>query len=298
VIRVPGETQGPLSKAWAAYLVAEHHTDPLYAGGCTLLPPDPSEHAAKIAEMPKAWNSPSPVITTLDWQYRPAAAAALEESDTKPAYYCERFSGQPKIMFVTAVIPTTADFPRWEAQVEWQKYVRARVDSNTQTGGCDAGTTRQETVMRSQRIEQYRNQGYTIKEVTWVYTPGATPAPPPAPVTPAPAPAPSPPPAAPQGRFPKQTVTAAFYCQYLGLSPDKEGKYPLYQNEVFTATGTQRDFQQAWARYVDETFKPGPNGNATCAQLPSDAAQQAQVLKGMMAVPRTTMKVMAVSWKP
>jgi hypothetical protein len=84
----------------------------------------------------------------------------------------------------------------------------------------------------------------------------------------------------------------------MGLSPDQEGKYPLYQNEVFTASGTQGELQQAWKRYIDATYNPGPNGNATCAQLPADPAQQQNVLKGMMAVPRTTMKVVAVSWKP
>jgi len=85
----------------------------------------------------------------------------------------------------------------------------------------------------------------------------------------------------------------------MGLSPDKDGKYPLYQNDVFTTSGTtQGEMQQTWSRYVDATYHPGPNGNAICALVPSDPAQQENILKGLMAVPRTTMKVMKTSWKP
>lgn len=302
VFRVAGDVAGPMSKAWNDYLVASHHADPAYAGGCALLPPDPAEHAARIAEFPKAWNSPSPVVMTLDWQYSPAAAAAIAEADAKPAYYCEMTGSKPRTWFVTAVIPAAPDFPRFEAQGAWQQWVRANLDADAYTGGCDQGSTQHETLLRNNRIEGYRNQGYTVKEVSWTYTGG--PAPAPSAATPAASPASSAPAVSgrlPGGRLPGQSgpqPAQPFYCQYIGFTPDAQGKYPLYQNAVFTAAMTQGEAQQAWARYVDATYHPGNNGNATCALLPTDPAQQKTVLTGMMAVPQTTMKVVKVTWKP
>jgi hypothetical protein len=163
---------------------------------------------------------------------------------------------------------------------------------------------------RKKLMDQARGTAWPPVEIDWIPTGAtalspATPPPPPAPApSPAPAPvAPTPPPSgrAPASRMaglPRNQTPQPFYCQYLGFSADAGGNYPLYQNEVFTSADPQSAVQKAWQRYLDVTYHPGSNGNATCALLPTDPARQQTALKSLTAIPRTTMKVIKVSWKP
>ena len=72
VQRIPGNSQSGLTMAWNAYLAESHPGAPIYPGaGCTMLPPDASEHQAQIDRMPSAYNAQTPAILHLNWTYTP-----------------------------------------------------------------------------------------------------------------------------------------------------------------------------------------------------------------------------------
>jgi hypothetical protein len=164
---------------------------------------------------------------------------------------------------------------------------------------------KQETEARNARRANYVDQGYTVRDVDWTYTAAA--APPAASGPPAPPPPPPPPPAAQPaagayptkdglGRpFPSQT----FFCQYLGLARDGSGKYPLYQNAMFTMATGQLPVQNAWKSFIESTYHPSSPGNPMCAIVPDDPVQKDAVLKSLNLLTQpATQVVVKTAWKP
>ena len=305
VVRIKLGDAGELSTAWSDELKRLHPGWFFPSPGCNLLPADPAKHKAYLDSMVELYASTQPQVTQLDWQYQPGAAAATEAEDKKPAYYCERIGSKPKTVFITPVRPADPAWERTDYQNAWGTYVQSNLDKEAYTGGCEAGTMKQETVARNGRREQWVNQGYTVRDVDWSYAPGTRPA------APAPAPAPAPPPAAlpapppsPAGlptvdRFGRPLPTLTFYCRYLGLSHDASGKYPLYQNDLFTMATLQGAVQNAWKGYIEATYKPTSPGNPMCAVLPSDPVQREGALKSLNLLTQpATQKVVKVVWKP
>jgi hypothetical protein len=302
VVRIQVGNGGELSTAWIDELKRLHPGWFFPSPGCNLLPADPAKHQAFLDSMVEMYATSKPKVTRLDWEYQPGAAALTAEEDKKPAYYCERISGTSKTVFITPVRPADPAWERMDYQNAWGIYLQANFDKGAYTGGCEAGTMKQETVARNGRREQWVNQGYTVRDVDWSYAPGARPA-----SAPAPAPAPAPPPAAPPSpagyptadRFGRPLPTVTFYCQYLGLALDASGKYPLYQDELFTMATSQGAVQNAWKAYIESTYHPKSPGNAMCAVLPSDPAQREATLKSFNLLTQpATQKVVKVVWKP
>jgi hypothetical protein len=100
-------------------------------------------------------------------------------------------------------------------------------------------------------------------------------------------------------RFGRPIPAQTFYCQYLGLALDSSGKYPLYQNELFTVASTQGLLQNAWKAFIESTYHPTSPGNPMCAIMPSDPAQREAAMKSVDLLKQTgTQKVIKVVWKP
>lgn len=100
-------------------------------------------------------------------------------------------------------------------------------------------------------------------------------------------------------RFGRPIPAQTFYCQYLGLALDSSGKYPLYQDELFTVASTQGRVQNAWNAYIDSTYHPTSPGNPMCAIVPSDSAQRDAAMKSVNLLKQpATQKVIKVVWKP
>lgn len=306
VVRIKVGNSGELATAWVDELKRLHPGWYFPSPGCSLLPADPAEHQAFLNSMVEMYASSKPNVSQLDWRYQPGAAAATAGADKQPAYYCELMGSTPKTVFITPV--RTAD-PAWERmdyQYAWQQYVRANLDKDAYTGGCEAGTMKQETVARNGRREQYVNQGYTIRDVDWTYAPGArpTPAKAPAPAASQPPAAQAAAPAAPSGyptvdRFGRPLPALNFYCQYLGLALDASGKYPIYQAEPFTMATMQGAVQNAWKEYIESTYHPSSPGNPMCAVLPTDPAQRETAMKAYNVLTQpASQKVVKVAWKP
>ena len=90
-----------------------------------------------------------------------------------------------------------------------------------------------------------------------------------------------------------------FYCQYLGLAHDGSGKYPLYQNEMFSMATMQGAVQNGWKKYIETTFHPASEGNPMCAIVPDDPAQREGVIKSFNLLTQpATQTVVKVTWKP
>ena len=306
VFRIQPGNVRELYLAWVDELNRLHPGWYFQSPGCNLLPADPADHKGYYDRHAAMYERFKPKVTQLDWQYRPGAAAATEAEDKKPAYYCERITGTSKTVYMTPVRPADSSWERWDIQNAWQTYVQSSLDKGALTGGCEAGTMKQETVARNGRKEQWVNQGYTVREVDWTYAPAAAPAP-----APAPAAAPAPPPAAPPAtrpsaggyptvdRFGRPLPALTLYCQYLGLALDASGKYPLYQNELFTIATFQGAAQNAWKAYIESTYRPTAPGNPMCAIVPSDPAQRDAMMKSFNLLTQpATQKVVKVVWKP
>ncbi|HKP30735.1 MAG TPA: hypothetical protein VJU15_15090, partial [Gemmatimonadales bacterium] len=215
-----------------------------------------------------------------------------------------------KTVYITPVRAADPSWVRTDYDRAWALYVQGTLDKEAYTGGCEAGTRIQENVAMNKRKQMYVNDGYTVKDVDWEYKPGASPPPPATPAAAAPAPAPPPqPPSAPQapanaayptkdglGRpLPMQT----FYCQYLGLAHDASGKYPLYQNQLFSMATSQGAVQNGWKKYIETTFHPASEGNAMCAPIPDDPVQREGVMKSFNLLTQpATQTVIKVTWKP
>jgi hypothetical protein len=307
IFRIQAGNQAELNTSWVDHLKRLHPGWYFQSPGCNMLPADPAEHQAYIERHVAMYERFKPNVTQLDWQYRPGAAAETAEADKQPAYYCERIGRGAKTVFITPVRRADPSWERMDYQLAWQLYVRDNLDKDAQTGGCEAGTLKQETVARNGRREQYVNQGFTVRDVDWTYMPGARPAPAPAPPQAASAPRPAAPPAAqpspagkpPLDRFGRPIPPQTFYCQYLGLARDGSGKYPLYQNEFFTVAGIQGQVQNAWKGYIESTYRPTSPGNPMCAILPSDPAQREAYLKSLNLLTQpATQTVIKVVWKP
>ena len=308
VIRVKPGDQGEMGMAWIDHLKSIHPGWYFPSPGCLLLPADPAAHQAIYDSQAQMYANLKPKVTQLDWQFVPGAAAASEEADSKPAYYCEILGSKPKTVYITPVRLADPKWERMDYQYAWQKYVLATLDNQAFTGGCEAGTMKQETVARNGRREQYVNQGYTVRDVDWSYTPGA--APPTPPGTPAPAPppptTPSPTAATPaseayptKDRFGRPLPSQTFYCQYLGLAHDGSGKYPLYQNAMFTIATSQGAVQNGWKKFIEETYRPSSPGNPMCTLIPDDPAQREGVLKSFNLLTQpATQVVIKTAWKP
>ena len=308
IFRIAVGTQAELSLSWVDELKRLHPGWYFPSPGCNLLPSDPAAHKDFYDRTAAMYASLKPRVTQLDWAYRPGAAAETADEDKKPAYYCERITGTSKRVYMTPVRPADPSWERWDIQNAWQRYVQASLDKEALTGGCEAGTMKQETVARNGRKEQWINQGYTVREVDWTYAPGASPAPSPAPApAAAPAPVPATPPAAPRSpggyptvdRFGRPLPSQTFYCQYLGLALDASGKYPLYRNELFTMATAQGAVQNAWKGYIESTYQPKAPGNPMCAIVPPDPAQREATMKSFNLLTQpATQKVINVVWKP
>lgn len=100
-------------------------------------------------------------------------------------------------------------------------------------------------------------------------------------------------------RFGRPIPAQTFYCQYLGLARDSSGKYPLYQDELFTVASTQGRLQNAWSLYIDSTYHPTSPGNPMCAIVPDDPVQREAAMKSVNLLTQpATQKVIKVVWKP
>jgi hypothetical protein len=120
-------------------------------------------------------------------------------------------------------------------------------------------------------------------------------------------PPPSPPPAAQpsagtyptKDRFGRPLPSLTFYCQYLGLARDESGKYPLYQNAMFTMASFQGAVQNGWKSYIEATYRPTSPGNPVCAIVPDDPAQRDGALKSFNFLTQpATQVVVKTTWKP
>lgn len=119
-------------------------------------------------------------------------------------------------------------------------------------------------------------------------------------------PAPSPPTAQPaamvyptKDRFGRPYPSQTFYCQYVGHAKDASGKYPLYQNAMFTMATATGAVQIAWNRYIEATYHPTTPGNALCAIMPDDPEQRDGALKSFNFLTQPALQVVVkTSWKP
>jgi hypothetical protein len=242
-----------------------------------------------------------------------SAVPAAAQPSTYKHGFCYGLAGNPRVSNFSRVFVLGPESPRNPQTAGFLQALQAKYGGfYTQENQCSMFATAAEAdAERTKQMDQARGSAWPPVEIDWIpkgSTALSAPAPAPSPAPPlAPAPAPAapltPPPSgrAPAGRMaglPRNETPQPFYCQYLGFSADKDGNYPLYQNEVFTSADLVGTVQQAWQRYLEATYHPGSNGNATCALIPSDPAQQQTALKSLRAVPRTTMKVIKVSWKP
>lgn len=90
-----------------------------------------------------------------------------------------------------------------------------------------------------------------------------------------------------------------FYCQYLGLAHDASGKYPLYQNAMFTMATDPGAVQRAWQRFIEGTYHPSSPGNPMCAIIPEDPVEREGVLKSVdLLTQPATQVVVKTAWKP
>jgi len=301
----PGDYGAELGNAWVDHLKEIHPGWYFQSAGCILLPADPAQHQSVHDSQAAMYANLKPTVTRLDWQFVPGAAAATAEADAAPAYYCEILGSKPKTVFITPVRAADPAWERMDYQYAWQAYVRANLDKDAYTGGCEAGTTKQETVARNGRRAQYVDQGYAVRDVDWSYVPAAKPAAAPA-AKPAAAPPPPPPAAQPAAEaYPTKDFmgrpypSATMYCQYLGLARDASGKYPLYQNAMFVMATSAGAVQTGYNRYIEATYHPSSPGNAMCMALPDDPAQREGVLKSFNLLTQpATQVVVKTSWKP
>ena len=242
-----------------------------------------------------------------------SAVPAAAQPSTYKHGFCFGLAGNPRVSNFSRVFVLGPESPRNPQTAGFLQALQAKYAGfYTQENQCSMFATAAEAeAERTKQMDQARGSAWPPVEIDWIPK-GSTAlsAPSPAQTTPPPAQTPPPPaaipPAPPSGRpptsrmagLPRNETPQPFYCQYLGFSADKDGNYPLYQNEVFTSADPVGSVQQAWQRYLEATYHPGSNGNATCAMIPSDPAQQQTALKSLRAIPRTTMKVIKVSWKP
>lgn len=308
IVRIGIAEGGELYTAWTDELKRLHPGWYFPSPGCNLLPADPAEHPAFLESMVGMYANSKPRVVQLDWQFQPGAAQATAAADAQPAYYCELIGSTLKTVFITPVRPAEPSWERMDYQYAWQQYVRATLDKDAYTGGCEAGTMKQETVARNGRREQYVNQGYTVRDVDWSYAPVARPTAT-ASATPAPA-ATSPPAAVPTApaspaafptvdQYGRPLPAQTYYCQYLGLAHDASGKYPLYQDEMFTIATSQAAVQKGWNAYIESTYHPTSPGNPMCVIVPSDPVQREGVLRSFNLLTQpATQRVVKVAWKP
>ncbi|MES2306571.1 MAG: hypothetical protein V4558_13765 [Gemmatimonadota bacterium] len=151
------------------------------------------------------------------------------------------------------------------------------------------------------QAQMYANLKPKVTQLDWDFAPGAaaqapTPLPPPAATAAAPAASGTYPTKDFMGRpFPAQT----FFCQYLGLAKDASGKYPLYQNAMFTMATGQSPVQNGWKNYIEATYHPSSPGNPMCAIIPDDPMQREGALKSLNLLTQpATQVVVKTSWKP
>jgi len=182
--------------------------------------------------------------------------------------------------------------------------VQGTIDKEAYTGGCEGGTRMQENVAMAKRKQMYIDQGYTVKVVDWEYKPGSAPHQASGTNPPAPA-APPPPPPAPAPEYPtkdglgRPVPMQTFYCQYLGLTHDASGKYPLYQNKEFSMATMAGAVQNGWKKYIETTYHPTSPGNPMCVALPRDPVQREGVMKSFNLLTQpATQTVIKVTWKP
>jgi hypothetical protein len=300
VLRVPVGGMADLSTSWINHLKRIHPGWYFQSPGCNMLPADPAKHQSIIESQLGMYPNVKAKVEQLDWQYQPNAGAETDD-EKKPAYYCERIGSKPRTVFITPVRAADPAWTREEYDRAWALHVQSTLDKEASTGGCEAGTRMQENVAMATRKQMYENQGFTVTEVDWEYEPaGARPAAPPPATPPPPAPAGQTPPEYPtKDRFGRPLPVQTFYCQYLGLALDGSGKYPLYQNELFSIATMQGAVQNAWKKYIETTYPQKAPGNPVCAIVPDDPAQREGVMQSwnMLKQP-ATQTVLKVTWKP
>ncbi len=100
-------------------------------------------------------------------------------------------------------------------------------------------------------------------------------------------------------RWGKPLPALTFFCQYAGLAKDASGKYPVYQNAMFTMATSQGAVSTGWKNYIEETYHPASLGNPMCALVPDDPAEREGVLKtfNLLTQPATQV-VVKTNWKP
>jgi hypothetical protein len=90
-----------------------------------------------------------------------------------------------------------------------------------------------------------------------------------------------------------------FYCQYLGMARDASGKYPLYENAMFTMATAVHVVQASWRDHIEATYHPSSPGNPMCAIVPDDPVQRAGVLNSVNLLTQpATQVVVKTSWTP
>lgn len=99
--------------------------------------------------------------------------------------------------------------------------------------------------------------------------------------------------------FGRPLPVVTFYCQYLGLARDASGKYPLYQNAMFTMATSSLAVQTGWNSYIEATYHPTSPGNPVCAIVPDDPVQRDGQLKAVNLLTQpATQVVVKTAWKP
>ena len=310
VYRVPVGGGSDLGIAWVNHLKRTHPSWYfVQSPGCILMPADPARHQAIIESQLGLWsNVKGAKVQLVEWDYQPGGDAAAVAEESKPAYYCEKINGATKTVYMTPVRAADPAWTRVEYDQAWAQYVMRTVDKEAYTGGCEGGTRMQENGAMAKRKQGYVEQGYTVKMMDWEYKPGASPPPPPAPAS---SPKPAPPPPPPAGQAPASTEyptkdglgrpvpMQTFYCQYLGLAHDGSGKYPLYQNEMFSMATMAGSVQNGWKKYIETTYHPVSPGNPMCVAVPDDPVQREGVLKSFNLLTQpATQAVVKVNWKP
>jgi hypothetical protein len=200
-----------------------------------------------------------------------------------------------------------------ELNTSWIEHLKSlHPDWNFQSPGCPllpADPAGHQAYIDS-HVAMYERFKPNLSLLDWEYRPGGSESgeprtQPPSPAAPVPqaappsAAVPSPTGNLPLDRFGRPIPPQTFYCQYLGLARDASGKYPLYQNDLFTVASTQGQLQNAWKAYIERTYRPTAPGNPVCAIVPSDSAQREMALKSVNLLTQpATQTVIKVAWKP
>ena len=143
----PGDHGAELSNAWIDHLKSIHPGWYFQSPGCLLL------RGSRRA--PGDLRLPGGVVRAFEAEGDPGRLGVCPGRGCRdrsgrqgPGLLLQILGSKPKTVFIT---PVRAADPKWERmdyQYAWQKYVLANLDKEAFTGGCEAGTMKQETVAR------------------------------------------------------------------------------------------------------------------------------------------------------